>query len=91
MCKEISMYCNYYVVAAQRHMVWLIVAHLKSHDNVAFHRTMDGSSDVLEFFVTPVHEEQLVSWFKLYLEEGFIFSYEKKENRIQQSALSDSR
>ncbi len=76
------MYCSYYVVAAHRHMIWLIVAHLKSHDNIAFHRTMDNSSDVLEFFVTPAHEEQLIAWFKLYQEEGFIFSYEKKENRL---------
>ena len=77
------MYCNYYVVAAQRHMIWLLVAHLKSHDNIAFHRTMDGgANDVLEFFVTPAHEEQLVKWFQLYLEEGFIFSYKKEPNRL---------
>ncbi len=78
------MYCNYYVVAAHRRMIWLIVAHLKSHDNIAFHRTMDGESDVLEFFVTPEHEQQLVSWFELYKEEGFIFSYQKKDNRMTQ-------
>jgi hypothetical protein len=65
-------------------MIWLIVAHLKSHDNIAFHRTMDGESDVLEFFVTPEHEQQLVSWFELYKEEGFIFSYQKKDNRMTQ-------
>lgn len=65
-------------------MIWLIVAHLKSHDNIAFHRTMDGESDVLEFFVTPEHEQQLVSWFELYKEEGFIFSYQKKDNRMPQ-------
>ncbi len=81
------MYCSYYVVAAQRHMIWLLVAHLKSHDNIAFHRTMDGNNnDVLEFFVTPAHEEQLVQWFELYREEGFIFSYQKQPNRIELEA-----
>ena len=83
------MYCSYYVVAAHRHMIWLIVAHLKSHDNIAFHRTMDRETDVLEFFVTPAHEKQIVEWFNLYIEEGFIFSYEKKENRLQKEALPE--
>jgi hypothetical protein len=74
--------CSYYIVTAHRRMIWLIVAHIKSHDNIAFHRTMDGESDILEFFVTPAHEQQLVSWFELYKEEGFIFSYQKQENRM---------
>jgi len=84
------MYCSYYVVSAQRHMIWLLVAHLKSHDNIAFHRTMDGSRDVLEFFVTPSYEDLLVNWFKLYTEEGIIFSFEKRENRLalEQAALA---
>lgn len=82
------MYCSYYVVTAHRHMIWLIVAHLKSHDNVAFHRTMDGARDVLEFFVTPPYEEQLVKWFDLYQEEGFIFGYKKEINRLISSEES---
>jgi len=76
------LYCSYYVVAAQRHMIWLLVAHLKSNDNVAFHRTMDNSTDTLEFFIPPAQEETMLRWFKLYQEEGFIFSFRKEENRL---------
>ena len=47
------MYCSYYTAAAHRQMIWLIIAHIKSNDNVVFHRTMDGTKDVLEFFVSP--------------------------------------
>ena len=79
------MYCSYYIVHAHRHMIWLMIAHLKSHDNIAFHRTMDGARDVLEFFVTPAHEEQLLKWFELYKEEGIIFSYQKEKNRLTPS------
>jgi hypothetical protein len=76
-------YCVYYVAAAHRHMVWLIVAHLKSHDNIAFHRTMDGSRDVLEFFVPPSQEETLVTMLTIYRDEGLIFSFKKEENRFE--------
>jgi len=77
------MYCSYYIVAAQKHMIWLLVAHLKSHDNIAFHRTMEGTGDcMLEFFVPPAQEETLVRWLALYQEEGFIFSYRKEKNRL---------
>lgn len=76
------MYCSYYIVHAHRHMIWLMIAHLKSHDNIAFHRTMDGARDILEFFVTPAYEEQLLTWFDLYIEEGVIFSYRKEPNRL---------
>lgn len=66
-------------------MIWLMIAHLKSHDNIAFHRTMDGARDILEFFVTPAYEEQLLKWFELYQEEGIIFSYRKEQNRLMAS------
>lgn len=80
------MYCNYYTAIAQRSMIWLIVAHIKSNDNVVFHRTMDGTNDTLEFFVSPEQETTLVSWLELYKDEGVIFSYEKKKNRLLESA-----
>lgn len=43
---------------------------------------MDGARDILEFFVTPAYEEQLLTWFDLYIEEGVIFSYRKEPNRL---------
>ena len=76
------MYCSYYTAAAHRQMIWLIIAHIKSNDNVVFHRTMDGTKDVLEFFVSPKLEYRLLEWLELYKEEGIIFSYEKQENRL---------
>lgn len=76
------MKCTYYTAPAHRHMIWLIMAHIKSHDNVVFHRTMDGTRDVLEFFVPEDTEERLVSWLELYKDEGLIFSYKKEENRL---------
>jgi len=63
-------------------MIWLIIAHIKSNDNIVFHRTMDGTKDVLEFFVSPELESRLLEWLDLYESEGLIFSYEKKPNRL---------
>jgi hypothetical protein len=76
------MYCSYYTAPAHRQMIWLIIAHIKSNDNVVFHRTMDGTKDMLEFFVSPSQEYRLVEWLELYKSEGVIFSYEKKQNRF---------
>ena len=79
------MYCSYYTAAAHRHMIWLIIAHIKSNDNVVFHRTIDGTKDMLEFFVSPDQEYRLIEWLELYKNEGIIFSYEKKLNRFLES------
>ena len=76
------MYCSYYTAAAHKQMIWLIIAHIKSNDNVVFHRTMDGTKDVLEFFVAPELENRLIEWLDLYVDEGMIFSYEKGDNRL---------
>ena len=76
------MYCAYYTAAAQKQMIWLIIPHIKSNDNVVFHRTMDGTNDMLEFFVSPELEDQLVAWLDVYVSEGVIFSYQKQPNRL---------
>lgn len=76
------MYCSYYTAAAHRHMIWLIIAHIKSNDNVVFHRTIDGTKDMLEFFVSPDQEGRLLEWLELYKNEGIIFSYQKEKNRF---------
>ena len=76
------MYCVYYTAAAHRQMIWLIIAHIKSNDNAVFHRTMDGTKDVLEFFVSPELEYRLIEWLDLYVSEGLLFSYQKQENRL---------
>lgn len=59
-------------------MMWLIVAHLKSNDNVAYHRTMDGTNDQLEFFVPPSMEEKFLSFLHAYVDAGYMLSFKKE-------------
>jgi len=62
-------------------MMWLIIAHLKSNDNVAHHRTMDGTNDRLEFFVPESMEETFLQFLHAYKEAGLIISFKKEANR----------
>lgn len=75
-------YCFYYTAKAVKSYMWLIIAHLKSNDNIAFHRTMDGKNDEMEFFVTPGQLPHFLSFLESYKEAGFILNYQEEPNRI---------
>jgi hypothetical protein len=51
-----SKYCVYYQADVTRHKCWFLVAVLRSFENIAFDRTLDKQSSVVEFFVAPDRE-----------------------------------
>jgi len=75
-------YCRYYQAYAYKEKIWFIIGHIKSHDNIVFHRTMDGTNDVLEFFVPESFNMLFLSWLETYKKAGLIKTYEEKPNRL---------
>lgn len=81
------MYCLYYTAHVRKEKIWLIIAHLKSHDNIAFHRTMDGGNNIMEFFVPPAHEKIFTAFMDAYQRHGLLNSYHQAPNRLIPEAL----
>ena len=77
------MFCTYYYAHAVKEKMWLLMAHLKSHDNIAFHRTVDGTSNIMEFFVPPAHDKLFRGFLELYTKAGILESYEQRKNRLE--------
>ncbi|MGD1997876.1 MAG: hypothetical protein PVJ92_03105 [Candidatus Dependentiae bacterium] len=76
------MFCTYYYAQAVKEKMWLLMAHLKSFDSIAFHRTVDGTNDQMEFFVPPAHDKLFRHFLELYTKEGILEWYEQRENRL---------
>ncbi len=73
---------HYYLMNTTSKNVMYITALLKSMDNVAFHRTVEGTSNVIEFFVAPEQEpafNDLLKWLK---ECRLEFSIQQTANRL---------
>jgi len=76
---------HYYLMQTTSKNVIYITALLKSCDNVAFHRTVEGTSNVIEYFVAPERQnafEDLLEWLTQCKLE---FTIEKKINRFTHS------
>lgn len=64
----------YFRAVARTEKIWLIVSLLKTFDNIAYHRTIDNSSNIMEFSVP----EGMLSDFLL------LMGYCQRENLIEE-------
>jgi hypothetical protein len=57
---------------------------LRSQEHLVFERAIDGNnSSIMEFFVPRDSEEKFVGIMQDFVELGYVFSFEKKENRLK--------
>ena len=77
------MYGVYYQAHGMRDKVWFIMGCIRNEDNWAFSRTYDKENNILEFFVAPGYEKEFVSLLTHLKAQGYIFSFQKKPNRIE--------
>lgn len=76
------MFCQYYQAVVNVTKTWFIGGFFKSEDYVAFERTIDGTNNVIEFFV-PVDQEEFFLELMGYLQRnGYIDTLEKMPNRL---------
>lgn len=75
-------FCSYYQAHIDIPKTWFFVAMLRSHEHVAFDRTIDTKSGLFEFFV-PEDTEHLFHEFIAYFQkEGIVSNLVKLENRL---------
>ncbi len=76
------MYCIYYQAHVLKDRIWFITGCLRNEGNWVFDRALEGTSNILEFFVAPAYEKEFCSFMHFFQKNGDILSYSKLPHRL---------
>ncbi len=76
-------YCAYYQARVVRKDTWLLVSFLRSHEHLAFDRTLDKEQSLFEFFVPESQEELFCSIMDSLKKRAIVSQLVKLPNRFQ--------
>jgi hypothetical protein len=76
------MLCEYYQAIVDVPYTWFVGGVFRNEDNLVFERTVDGRTDLLEFFVTKDQEQEFLDLINYLVTVGFVLSFEKQTNRM---------
>jgi len=79
-------YSEYYQAKIEKKTCILFSAILRSFENLAFARTVDKEKSIFEFFVSSDQEQEFVEIINYFCELGFASDFNKKKNRLKDSA-----
>ena len=80
-----SLYSSYYQAHVKRELCWFVTSTLRSYEHLAFDRTLEPTSSLFEFFVSPSAEHYFVEIMLYYQKEGIVSNLVKLPNRLQNS------
>ena len=84
----ITNYSPYYQAYVDRTFCWYVVAILKSCEHFAFDRTLDNKTNLFEFDVTPIREQEFLQLMNYFEQQHLVSSLRKLPNRLMDSAKS---
>ncbi|OGB97571.1 hypothetical protein A3F06_03505 [candidate division TM6 bacterium RIFCSPHIGHO2_12_FULL_36_22] len=76
-------YSLYYQAEIPKQFGWYITAILRSHDHLAFDRTIDVQKNIFEFFISPDKEEEFLYFMQLMEQKGAALNVKKLPNRLK--------
>lgn len=82
----IKQYCEYYQARVKRETTWFVVGCFRNEDHIAFERTLDKQSEILEFFVPKGQEFFFLDLMSYMKRKGYVLQLEKHANRMEQEA-----
>ncbi len=77
------MFSVYYKARLVRNKIWFLTAVLRSAEGYVFERTLEGTSDVMEFFVSPSYVAEFEKLFVFFQKRGVVVWFQQFENRIE--------
>lgn len=86
--KKKQLFCQYYQARVRKEMAWFVVGGFRNEGNIAFVRAVDGSSDLLEFFVPEDCVDEFLHVVRYMQERGYFLTFEQLDNRLQQETTS---
>lgn len=76
-------YSLYYQAILDRQKTWLVAGALRSHEGLCFDRALDKHTNLFEFFVSPLAEQEFIDFMNYFMGLGYIESFQKLPNRLQ--------
>ena len=76
-------YSLYYQAQVDKTHTWQVTAILRSYEHVAFGRTLDKATGLIEFFVTPGEEAVFLSVMHHFEQKGLVSNLVKLPNRFE--------
>lgn len=77
------MYSVYFRAQIVTSAIWLITGCLRSAEGYVLERTLDGSSDIIEFFVSADCVDEFVSFMNLFERKSMIVWFKQMPNRVE--------
>ncbi len=77
------MFSVYYKARLVRNKIWFLTAVLRSAEGYVFERTLEGTSDVMEFFVSPSYVAEFETLLVFFQKRGVVVWFQWFENRIE--------
>lgn len=75
-------YCLYYQAYVLPEMCWYVVATLRSHEHLAFDRTLYPDQSIFEFFVAPSFENTFKEIMQYHEKLGYVNHLKVLPNRL---------
>ena len=75
-------YCLYYQAHVEPARCWYLTAILRSHEHVAFDRTIDVEHSIFEFFVPADSEHMFLQIMSFFQDKGIVHNLQKQPNRL---------
>ena len=76
-------YCKYYQAKVVKQDTWFLVAVLKSHEHLAFDRTLDKALGIFEFFVPSERQKEFLQVMKNLMDAKIIEDLKLMDNRLK--------
>jgi len=78
-----NLYSLYYQAHVDRTQTWQVTAILRSYEHVAFDRTLDPETGLIEFFVAPAYESVFLCVMHHFVDKGLVSNLVKLPNRFE--------
>jgi len=77
------LYSVYFRAQIVTSALWLITGCLRSAEGYVLERTLDGSSDIIEFFVSQDCVDEFVSFMNLFERKSMVVWFQQMPNRVE--------
>ncbi len=81
-------YSVYYQAFVKKELCWQLTALLRSHEHLAFDRTIDTQSSRFEFFVSPDLEDYFLELMQRFIAQGIVWDLVKLPNRLEHEEVN---
>jgi hypothetical protein len=76
-------YSVYFRAQVVSSAIWLITGCLRSAEGYVLERTLDGSGDIIEFFVSSDCVDEFTSFMELFRRKSMIVWFKQMPNRVE--------